>query len=107
MFMYDRLEDLIAESGKTKAYLCRKMGRKEYYLRDVIRQKNIIPDDLVAILAEELKTSVEYLNGESDEKHPSASSAKEQGMIDMFRQMTAEEKAMAEIMLKGILDARK
>lgn len=107
MFMYDRLEDLIAESGKTKAYLCRKMGRKEYYLRDVVRQKNVIPDDLVAILAAELKTSVEYLNGESNEKHPSASSAKEQSMIDMFRQMTSKEKAMAEIMLKGILDARK
>ena len=107
MFMYDRLEKLISESGKTKSYLCRKLGRKEYYLRDVMRQKNVIPDELVEILAAELKTSVEYLNGESDEKHPSASSAKEQSMIDMFRQMTAEEKAMAEIMLKGILDARK
>ena len=107
MFMYDRLEELIAESGKTRAYLCRKMGRKEYYLRDVIRQKNVIPADLVEVLAAELKTSVEYLNGESDEKHPSASSAKEQSMIDLFRQMTPEEKAMAEIMLKSLLDSRK
>lgn len=34
-------------------------------------------------------------------------SAKEQSMIDLFRQMTPEEKAMAEIMLKSLLDSRK
>lgn len=70
MFDYNRLEECIAESGKSKSYLCRRIGRKEYYLRDIIRQKNSIPEDYQKTLAEELGTTVEYLNGETDIKNP-------------------------------------
>ena len=63
MFDYDKLSALISKSGKSKAHLCRAMGKPEYYLRDVLKQKTIIPDDLQIILAAELGTSVEFLNG--------------------------------------------
>ena len=32
---YDRLESLIKESGKSKAYLCAKVNRGRYYMRDL------------------------------------------------------------------------
>lgn len=71
MFDYDKLSALISKSGKSKAHLCRAMGKPEYYLRDVLKQKTIIPDDLQIILAAELGTSVEFLNGiEEKEKAP-------------------------------------
>lgn len=62
MFNYDKLEACIKNSGKTKTYLCKQLGRPAYYLRDVIRQKNSIPDEYQKILAQELETTVEYLN---------------------------------------------
>ena len=68
LFNYDKLERLIKESGKTKSHLCRAMGKPVYYLRDAIGQKTAIPDELQAILAEELGVTVEYLNGLTDQK---------------------------------------
>ena len=68
MFNYDKLEQAIAESGKTKTYLCKQMGRPAYYLRDVVKQKNSIPEEQQKILAEELGVSVEWLNDETDKK---------------------------------------
>ena len=68
MFNYERLKECICESGKTKTYLCKKLGRPQYYLRDVLKNENAIPDNLQVVLAEELGTTVAYLNNESDIK---------------------------------------
>lgn len=68
MFNYDKLENAIAKSGKTKTYLCQKLNRPAYYLRDVLKQKNIIPMEYQIILAGELGVSVEWLNDETDTK---------------------------------------
>ena len=68
MFCYDRLDELIAETGKKKTYLSQKMGHSGRYLNDAKKQNlNIKPADL-AILAEELGTTPEYLTGESEQK---------------------------------------
>ena len=72
MFNYDKLENAIAKSGKTKTYLCQKLNRPAYYLRDVLKQKNIIPMEYQIILADELGVSVEWLNDESDIKEKAA-----------------------------------
>lgn len=73
MFNYDKLEKAIKESGKTKTYLCQKMNRPAYYLRDVLKQKNAIPSEQQRILADELGVTVEWLNDEETEK-PAAKS---------------------------------
>jgi hypothetical protein len=70
MFRYDRLEELIKESGKSKTYLCKQLDRPAYYLRDVIRQQNVIPTYYQYVLAYELDTTVDYLNDKSDIPHP-------------------------------------
>lgn len=70
LFNYDRLQESIKQSGKTKTYLCEKMGKPNYYLRDVIKQKNKIPEELQKILANELGVTVEWLNGAESAENP-------------------------------------
>ena len=70
MFNYDKLDTLIDESGKTKSFLCRQMGKPVYYLRDVLKQRTAIPLELQEILARELGVTVAYLNDEETNKKP-------------------------------------
>lgn len=70
LFKYDRLEQLIKEFPGSKSYICRQIGRPAYYLRDVIKQKNKIPEETQKTLAEILGTTVEYLNGLTDNPTP-------------------------------------
>lgn len=79
MFNYDKLVSAIEQSGKTKTYLCQKLGRPPYYLRDVIKQKNAIPSEYQNILAHELGVTVEYLN-DSVEQTEKADSPKGTGL---------------------------
>lgn len=72
LFNYDKLADAIERSGKTKTYLCQKLGRPAYYLRDVIKQKNAIPPEYQTILAHELGVTVEYLNDSAEQKEKPA-----------------------------------
>lgn len=73
MFNYDKLDKAIRDSGKTRTYLCQKLGRPPYYLRDVLRQKNNIPLEYQKILADECGVTVEYLNDISDKNEKTAS----------------------------------
>lgn len=73
MFNYDKLSQAIVRSGKSKAYLCRKIGKPEYYLRDVIKQKNKISEENQAILAAELGVTVAYLNDAEQKEKPTGS----------------------------------
>lgn len=98
MFNYDKLEQAIAESGKTKTYLCKQMGRPAYYLRDVVKQKNSIPEELQKILAEELGVSVEWLNDETDKKEKpdeiAGLSENEIELLNLFRQLSSQEQGL-------------
>lgn len=67
LFRYDRLEELIKGSGKSKIYLCKKMNLGPTYLRDAKKQNSNIKDEPLRILAEELGTTPEYLRGETDD----------------------------------------
>lgn len=68
MFRYDRLDALVAETGKKKNYLSMRMGHSGRYLNDAKKQNIQIKKPDVEILAEELGTTPEYLNGETDKK---------------------------------------
>ena len=87
VFDYERLKQAIEESGKTRTYLCGKLGRPAYYLRDVIRQRNAIPEDYQLILAEELDVTVEWLRGETDEKKPATVSGSGSGSRDKLLEL--------------------
>ena len=70
MFNYDRLDQLVKETGKKKNYLSMKMGFSGRYLNDAKKQNTDIKGGPLRVLAEELGTTPEYLTGETDEKNP-------------------------------------
>lgn len=67
MFDLERLEALIEKSGKTRTYLCGKMGKPQYFITNIFRRKSEVPRDVQEMLARELDTTVAYLNGETDD----------------------------------------
>lgn len=109
MFNYDKLKNAIADSGKTKTYLCEKMNRRPYYLRDVLRQKNTIPPDLQKILAKELGVTVAYLNDEEERpagKEASGLSEEMMEIVNLYDSATPEIQAAALAMLRAAEAAR-
>ena len=99
MFNYNRMESMIAQSGKTKLHLCRAMGVSKTYLRDAKKQGTDISGEKLRILAAELNTTPEYLRGETDDpaikkERPADGEtlgAKKQALIDEIYSMTDEQ----------------
>ena len=94
---YDRLESLIKESGKSKAYLCAKVNRGRYYMRDLKNTNTNVPEETAEIWADELGTTPEYLTGESDEKEkPAAQKGDELSpeFASLFSCLTPEQKEL-------------
>lgn len=89
---FDRLDALIKETGKKKNYLCGLLGRGEYYIRDA-RNKNIdIPAKYVAIWADELSTTVDYLQGYTDVKEkPTAGAVSFEDVVKAVKSMDREQ----------------
>lgn len=94
MFRYDRLDELVAETGKKKNYLSTRMGHSGRYLNDAKKQNlNIKPSDL-EILAAELGTTPEYLTGETDKKEkPTETNLDE--LLPGFEDLSEENKVKA------------
>ena len=94
---YDRLESLIKESGKSKAYLCAKVNRGRYYMSDLKNANTKDPEETVESWADELGTTPEYLTGESDEKEkPAAQKGDELSpeFASLFSCLTPEQKEL-------------
>lgn len=112
MFRYDRLEELIKGSGKSKIYLCKKMNLGPTYLRDAKKQNSNIKDEPLRILAEELNTTPEYLRGETDDpgvkKAPGINaeglSAARKALLDAVDGLTDEQ---CEKLLGIVLEAKR
>lgn len=103
MFNYDKLKAAIEASGKSKTYLCKRLERPPYYLRDVIRQKNNIPDEYQKILATELGVTVEYLN-DQNEKKPALF---EGGQLPEFELLTPENQEFVRKQIALLLDQQR
>ena len=92
MINYERLMTLIKQKGKTKTYLCKKLGRGAYFLRDAQNANQDIPEEFIRILADELNTSYEYLTNQTDcpdAKQPLYASTKnEEKLLTLFRQLS-------------------
>lgn len=67
MIRYDRIQELANLCGKKKSFLSKAMGFSPRYLIDAKKQNTNIADGPLQILAKELKTTPEYLRGETDD----------------------------------------
>ena len=103
MFRYDRLDELVAETGKKKNYLSVRMGHSGRYLNDAKKQNIQIKPHDVEILAEELGTTVAYLLGETDKKEKPTETNLD-GLLPGFDELSEENKLKAreyiELLLK-------
>ena len=64
----DRVLQLAKERGVTQAFICVRLGLARTYLADVKNGKNQLPENRLAIIADLLNTTPEYLKGETDIK---------------------------------------
>lgn len=67
MIRYDRIQELVNLCGKKKSFLSEAMGFSSRYLIDAKKQNTNIADEPLQILAKELRTTPEYLRGETDD----------------------------------------
>ena len=67
-----RILEMAKEQGKTQAYMCSLLGKNRGYLRDVAHYDMPLSVEALYILADDLGTTPEYLNWETDDpKQPS------------------------------------
>ena len=81
----DKIEALAKEKGVSLSFICGKLGLARNYLSEVKKGKTKISDDRIAIIADLLNTTPEYLKGETDIKEkPSSSLGSPVGEIVVF-----------------------
>lgn len=97
MLQIDRLLERAKTRGVSQAHLAELVGRKSYYVRDLVRDGTQPPAETVAVWAEALSTTPAYLLGETDEKEkPTGTvadglSAKERELLELFRGLSPAE----------------
>lgn len=65
---FDRISALKKKKGVSYTYLCAQVGRGSNYIADCKNKGVAIPDDVIAVWADILDTTPEYLKGETDVK---------------------------------------
>lgn len=72
MFSYERFEQLIHETGVTKASIARRIRRTPTVCQDWKAGKSEPNDEQLLVVAQALGTTPAYLRGETDLRRPSA-----------------------------------
>lgn len=108
MFNYDRMNELIKKSGKTKLFLCGQLGKGKTYLRDAEKQKTNISGETLRILASELNTTPEYLTGETDtpEAKKDTTLAGDVGMPEGYAQLTPANREIVDRLIADLAKAQ-
>lgn len=100
MSTIDRVLQLTKEKGISQAFICGKLGLRRTYLSEVRMGKDSLPDDRLAIIADILDTTPEYLKGETDVKEKTPAEADvtfddfTYAMYDESRELTEDDKNM-------------
>ena len=83
MFIYDRFDALIRETGVTKASIARRLGRTPTVCQDWKAGKSEPNDEQLRIVAAALGTTPAYLRGATDKKNlPAADAPGEEDPLD-------------------------
>lgn len=63
----DKIYGLAEDQGIALSYLCNAIGKQRYFLTGIKRKKGYIDDRELAIIAEKLHTTPEYLTDKTDD----------------------------------------
>ena len=108
MLQIDRLLERAKARGVSQAHLAELVGRKSYYVRDLVRDGPQPPAETVAVWAEALSTTPAYLLGETDEKEkPTGTVAggldkADAEILDIIHRLPPEKYSAAIAMLRGL-----
>lgn len=69
---FDRLYALIKEKGYSRSFVCAKIGKSTSYLSDCKAGKNTLQGEPLHLICELLETTVDYLEGNTDQKEKPA-----------------------------------
>ena len=72
MSIIDFVLHLAKEKGISQAFICNKLGLSRNYLAEVKKGKTSLTDDRLAVIADILNTTPEYIKGETDTKEKPA-----------------------------------
>lgn len=106
---FDRLNNLIAEKGVSKAFIASKLGKSRSLLTDWKNKKSTPSECDLEIVAELLGTSVDYLNGKTDIKNkPTANKDSElikaeAELLELFRNVPEENQSLVLEMIEAAL----
>ena len=109
MSTIDIVLQLAREKGVSQAFICNKLGLSRNYLSEVKKGKTSLPDDRLAIIADILNTTPEYLKGETDIKEKPADlivSEQDKEVYELYSQLTPDQKALIRAQIKGILSEK-
>ena len=109
MSTIDRVLQMAKEKGISQAFICGKLGLRRTYLADVRLEKDSLPDDRLAIIADILNTTPEYLKGETDIKEKPADlivSEQDKEVYELYSQLTPDQKDLIRAHIKGILSVK-
>lgn len=101
-----RIKEACKANGWSISFLCRKLGLSASYFADVKNGKTKISDDRLAIIADILNTTPEYLKGETDIKEKPASAQADEldkEFSDLIAQLSPEQRELVKAQIKGIL----
>lgn len=109
-----RIVNMAKSQGKSQAYLCRLIGKSQYYLQDVKKGRFNISSDALKTIADDLGTTPGYLNWETgdpnqtDFESPSADADvviyRRDGKTTV-RKLTPEQLRMFERLLDAVDDS--
>lgn len=75
MVEINKIDELIKEKGIKASFICSSIGKSESYLRQVRAGRSKIAENDLAIIADILGTTTDYLHGKTEQKEKSGISA--------------------------------
>lgn len=105
---YTKIKELSKEQGISFAHLNRLLGKSPEYLRICALSSAKLSDDQIAIIAEALHTTPEYLTDQTEqkEKEPVQDKLFEE-YYSIFRQLTPEQKEREIAYIRSLVDQAK
>lgn len=114
MVNISKIKSLANEKGMSLTFICSKLGVARVYFNDLVKHKRDIPEERLAIIANILNTTPEYLRDETDQKEkPTETDGLEEGTILLAlrdggvkkRKLTNEQMELIERMIEQMPEA--
>ena len=82
MVNISKIKSLANEKGMSLTFICSKLGVARVYFNDLVKHKRDIPEERLAIIANILNTTPEYLRDETDQKEKPTETGEIQAAYD-------------------------